>query len=201
MARLAAYASRFEELRLRGSYTLKGNMALLDGSGKVESTKLLEARIDGNRGDARVTVLRYLEDGKDKTGDAVKEAREADARRAKRQREGRQLKMPRYAFDRVESSADGTRTRIAFAPIEPADDTIEGSAWVDVASGSVLSSTFRMSKTSLFVSYVHVSLEFEAGTSLGRAISRVSVEGEGGILFFRKHFRGTASLSSYTVAP
>jgi len=61
--------------------------------------------------------------------------------------------------------------------------------------------SFKMSRTPIFVGYIHFTVEFGAQTSLGPAVSKVIVDGKGGILFFRKHFRATASLSDYRILP
>jgi hypothetical protein len=208
MAKLAAYADAFDKQRTHASYGAEGEMDVLDGDGKVDSKKELAVHVDANGSEPKVTVLRYLEDGKDKTADAVKDAREADEKRKKRRASGKQLKMPilaqqqpRYNFDLKERSPDGSRVLMTFVPKDPADDTVEGAAWVDPEAGTVVSAGFKLSKTSLFVSYIHVAVEFGAQTSLGPAVSKVTVEGEGGILFLRKHFRGTATLSGYSIAP
>ena len=49
----------------------------------------------------------------------------------------------------------------------------------------------------MFVSYVHVKVVFGARGPLGSAVSKV--EFEGGVLSYRKHFRGSATLSNYTL--
>ena len=53
----------------------------------------------------------------------------------------------------------------------------------------------------MFIDHVNVTVEFGAPTALGPAPSRVVVDGEGGVLFFRKHFRGSAMISQYKVTP
>lgn len=208
LGRLATYAQAFEEQRKRASYHLDGKLEVLDGDGKVTETKELAARVDATGGDPKLVVLKYTEDGEDKTSDAVKEAAENAAKHRRKKASGKELKLPilatqqaRYGFDELERSEDGARLRIQFTPLAPAEDTVEGSAWVDVAAGTVLSASFRLSKTSLFVHYVHFTVEFSAQTSLGPAASTVTVDGEGGILFFRRRFRGAATLSAYSIAP
>ena len=184
-------------------------MDLLDGDGQVDSRKELKGHVDANGDGPKLTVIRYVEDGKDKTADAIKDAHAAEEKGRKKRHEGKQAKMPiradeqgRYVFDQAETDPrDPSRVRVTFVPKEPADDTFEGSAWVDATNGTIISAGFKLSRTPMFVDFVHFSVEFGAATSLGPAVSRVSVEGKGGILFFRKHFRATATLSDYTVTP
>jgi hypothetical protein len=202
MARLATFAAQFEQLRTHGSYTIDGRFELLDGDGKPSSVKSMLARVDGGPTRSTFTVIKYTVDGKDKTDEAQKEARESAA---KNKQEKRRLTMPvqadqqsRYDFDQVEvDTTDPSRVRIAFTPKRSADDTIEGSAWVDGRTGTLISASFKLSKTPLFVDYVHFIVKFDAPTPLGPAPSDVTVEGGGGFLFFRRHFHAVATLSDY----
>jgi hypothetical protein len=208
MTKLAAYAAQFEAQGNRASYTVEGRMDLLDSDGKVDSYKEAKAHVDANGGDPRVTVIRFVEDGKDKTADAAAKARESDLKRKKKREQGHRLRMPvradqqaRYVFDQVETDASSSRARVTFVPKTPAEDTFEGSAWVDTTAGTIISAGFKLSRTPMFVDFVHFSVEFGAQTSLGPAASKLTVEGEGGILFFRKHFVVKATLSDYRIAP
>jgi hypothetical protein len=209
MSRLAAYAALFQIQRTHASYAVQGRLEMLDGDGRVDSTKELKARVDADGTDAKLIVLSYVEDGKDKTEDAKRDARESAEASKKKREKGRDIKIPiradqqgRYVFDQVEAdSNDPTHVRIAFTPKERSDDTIEGSAWIDAATGTVLSAGFKLSRTPMFVDFVHFSVEFGATTALGPAVSKVSIDGGGGILFFHKRYRGTAVLSDYRVVP
>jgi hypothetical protein len=208
LAKLGEQAEAFEQMRTRASYTVVGKLEELDGDGKVTSTKAGAARVQADGHTTHVVVLRYTEDGKDMTADAEKKARDADEKRAKRPEEER-LHMPflereraKYVFDEVEHDPqDPSHVRITFAPREPTRYTIEGSAWVDEVTGHVMSASFRMSRLPLFVDHLHMSVEFAATTSLGPAVSKVTVDGGGGIWFFHKHFVGTAMLSGYRIHP
>jgi hypothetical protein len=206
MAKLGAYAARFERQRTHASYAIQGRLEMLDSNGNPDETKELWGHVEADGAAARLTVIRYLEDGKDKTEDGIREAREAAAKKKDKSHE---LKMPivteeqsRYVFDQVETDAhDRSRVRITFVPKERAEDTVEGSAWIDAESGAPISAGFKLSRTPLFVDYVHFSIEFGASTPLGPAVSKVNVDGKGGILFFRKQFRASATLSDYRVLP
>jgi hypothetical protein len=208
MERLAGYAVRFETVRTHASYAVSGQYETLDGDGKADCIKKMVARVDPDGETPRLTVVSYTEDGKDKTDEARKDARE----RAEKQRTARDKKrfripilaeeQPRYDFDQVQvDAADPTRVRISFTPKVRASDTIEGSAWVDTRTGTLISAGFKLSKTPIFVDFVHFTVQFGQTTELGPAVSTVFVEGKGGILFFRKHFQATAMLSDYRFAP
>jgi hypothetical protein len=209
MAKLGDYATKFERQRTHASYAVAGHMDMLDSDGAVDETKDLWGHVEADGQRARLTVIRYVDDGKDKTEEGIKESREAAEREKKKRESGKELKMPiradeqaRYIFDQTEvDPSDPTRVRITFVPKERGEDTVEGSAWVDSVTGAPISAGFKLSRTPIFVDYIHFSVEFGATTSLGPAVSKVLVEGKGGILFFRKHFRASALLSDYRILP
>jgi hypothetical protein len=206
--RMAAYAESFEAMRNRASFAVDGRMETIDRAGRAGDVKELTARVEGDGRDTRLLVLKYTEDGEDKTADAEKKARDRAAER-KAHPDKKRLRIPilaseqpRYVFDQVETDrADSNRVRIAFVPKVPADDTIEGSAWIDTRTGAPISAGFKISKTPMFVDYLHFTVEFGAQTGLGAAVSKVEVDGDGGVLFFRKRFHGIATLSDYRFVP
>ena len=206
MARLAQHAANFETMRTHASYAIDGRMEAVDGDGHPNSVKEMKARVAADGNGALFNVLRYVEDGEDKTEEARKKAHEENT---KKKEDKHDLKMPflageqpRYTFNQLEcDKADASRVRIAFVPKVRAEDAIEGSAWVDTRTGTVISAGFKLSKTSTFVDYVNFTVEFGAPTALGPAVSKVTVEGTGGVVFFRKRFRGTALLTDYKIIP
>lgn len=206
MTRLAASAASFEQLVRRAEYALDGRMEDVDGDGHPRSTTEMRARVEPDGDFPRMVIERYVEDGEDKTGKAQEDARErADKRRRDPDRAKKRLRMPtladeqsRYSFDVVEvDRADASRIKLSFVPLVRDERAIEGTAWIDTRRAAVLSAGFKLVKTSMFVRYVHVTVVFGADTPLGPAVSRVDFEGEGGVLFLHKHFRGSATLSGY----
>lgn len=208
MGRLSAYASHYEAMRYRASYAIAGRLERVDGDGNADSVKEMSARIVADGKDAHMSVLRYVEDGEDKTAEAREKALEREGK-PKEERAKNEIKMPfeaaqqaRYTFDQIKvDGADPTRVLIGFVPKTRDENMIEGTAWVDAREGTLISAGFRMTKTSFFVDYVNITVEFGAPTSLGPAISKVTMEGKGGVLFLKKRFRANATLSSYTVCP
>jgi hypothetical protein len=206
MARLAEYAGRFETARKHCSYDVSGRMVTFDRSGGTDSVKELSGRIEARGQHIQMTVTRYIEDGKDKTGEAQKKAREKAPEGAS-DRDKKEARMPilaeeqpRYVFEQLEvDRADAARVRISFVPKVPDHDTIEGSIWVDTRSATVLSAGFKLSKTPMFVDYLHFTMEFGAPTTIGPAVSTVVVDGKGGVPFFSKRFHVTATLSDYLI--
>jgi hypothetical protein len=205
MARLAQYATRLDSMRTHASYRFDGELSTLDRSGRADSRKVMKGRMDADGSMARLTVLSYREDGEDKTHAAQEKALESQKRKREKPRFRLPIladEQPRYMFDQIEiDPADSARVKISFSPKVPASDTIEGSAWVDARTGSLLSAGFKLSKPSMFVDYVHVQVEFDESTSLGPAVSVVHVDGQSGFLFFHKRFEATAKVYGYAIVP
>ena len=107
----------------------------------------------------------------------------------------------RPLVERTFDGLDPTRVQIAFVPKIRERDTIEGTAWVDTKSGTVLSTGFKLPKPPSAMDYVHVQMVFGASTPLGPSISKVEVEAAGGILFVRRHLRGSATLTNHVLVP
>ena len=208
MHRLAAFAatSDAEEKRLSCLMDGKFDLSINDHHSRFE----VSARIEGTGGEPKITVLKYTEDGVDKTAEGQKKAREFILDRERQNNNGANddLQMPvlagvqdQYVFDEVDRSPDGTHVKIQFTPKHPSKKTVEGSAWVDDATGSVLSTSFGVSKTPIFIQWMHVAMEFFARTPLGPAPSKVAVDAEAAILFVHVRIHAEAVLSGYTDAP
>jgi len=63
--KLEQHAAQFEKMKRRASYTLTGKLERVDGSGNVAETKEMTVRVNGMAAE----VVRYVEDGLDKTAD------------------------------------------------------------------------------------------------------------------------------------
>jgi hypothetical protein len=206
MAKLAATAARIDLMRTHASYSVEGRLEGFDGEGDTNSVKEMKARVEADGTHAKVIVLSYVEDGEDKTAEGQKTAKEA----ADKRRDPEKLlrmptlgsEQPRYVFDQAETDPlHPERVRITFTPKVPEENTVEGSGWVDTRTGTVITAGFKLSVTPMFVEFVHFTVEFGANTALGQAVSTVNVEGKGGFLFFRRHFRGVANVSGYRIVP
>jgi hypothetical protein len=208
MARIAVHAEAIERMRTHASYAVDGVLERIDGDGKVDRTKRMSARIEADGEVARVVVVKCTEDGKDCTQDARKDAKEGNLR-TKEERAKKYLDMPfrasvqpLYTFDQIAvDPRDPSRVEIAFAPKQPDEHSSEGTAWFDTKTATLLSAGFKLSRPGFLVDYVHFTIELAQPTPLGPALSRVTVDGKGGILFFHKHFRGEAKLFDYTIVP
>lgn len=208
MAGLAAHAEAFEQMKRRGAFTLDGKLDQLDSDGKVSETKEVRLRVTARPAPAtpRAEVLRYLENGADKTAEAREKAASAASKSGKSGKSGkrREFKLPflaseqaRYVFALLERDpALPSRVRVSFTPLAPAEDAFKGSAWVDTTTGALLSLGFSLSRNPTFIDHVEVQLTFGLDTPLGRAPSEITFDTRGRFLFFHKHLRGRATLSN-----
>lgn len=209
MSGLAKHAQQFEDMKKRGGFLFAGKLEEIDGDGKPSDTKEITMRYLPRPEPQQpiADIIKYLENGEDKTDDARKKVDEKRAeRRKKREKEKDKLHLPflpteqpRYVFALAEHGANN-RARITFFPKEPADDAIKGSAWVDEQSGEILSMGFSLSKNPMFIDHIEVQITFGLPTPLGRAPSQIAFDGRGGFLVIRKHFRGRATFSEPQVA-
>ena len=208
---LGRHATSLEEMKKRGAFTFSGHMESVDGDGKASEVKDLTIRSTPSNGGQRVVkVMRYVEDGKDKT---VEAQTKADARRAKNKeskgdKKVKELKLPflpteqaRYNFSVAQrDAANPSRILLAFTPKVAAEDAVKGTAWVDESAKEILSTGFSFSKNPTFVDHVNITIVFGLSTPLGRAPSQISFDGQGGFLFLRKHYRGSANISDPAIA-
>jgi hypothetical protein len=211
MSGLAAHAQKVEDMKVRGAFTFTGKMEQLDDDGKASEVKEMTVRSTptGKPRDRIVKVMKYLENGKDKTSEAQEkaDARRAKNKEAKNEKLSNGLKIPflaseqaRYIFSVAERDKnDPTHVRINFNPKEPAEDAIKGSAWVDETSKEILSMGFSLSKNPTFIDHVDLTVVFGLSSPLGRAPSLVTFDGRGGFLFIHRHYRGTGNFSDPAV--
>ena len=215
MAGLANHCARFEDMKKRGAFTMSGKIEELEKDGTASETKEITLRSTPTTTpmDRITNVMKYTENGKDKTADAQKRSDERRAKRLKdpserKEAEKKDMHLPflaseqsRYVFSLAERDANNPhRVRVAFTPKVPAEDAFKGSAWADESTGDLLSLGFSLSKNPTFVDHVEITILFGLPTPLGSAPARISFDGRGGFLFIHKHFRGVATLSDPGVA-
>lgn len=209
LARLTHHAEQFEQMKKRGSYTLSGHMDELDGGGRVDGTKEVVVRVTATPAERSTQILKYLEDGEDKTEEARAKEKKRRAEPPKDEKRSKmsdlhlpflQSEQPRYTFSIVGRDLQRNLTRIAFQPKVPAEDAIHGSAWIDDAKGEVLTLGFSPSKNPTFIDHIDVTIRFDLQTALGRAPSSLTFDARGGFLVVRKHYRGSATVSDAQVS-
>jgi hypothetical protein len=203
LARLAKQSEGFGALYKRATFKMQEVLDELDGDGKVASHKVAASHVVV-QGDARHEIVdRCTKDGDDCTAKEQEEVREHEAKKKDDSEKLRSpfdaAEQPNYVFDQREvDKADASHVKIAFTPKSPDKHSVEGAAWVDTNTGTVISASVRMVKTPTFVDWVHVAVELGATTPLGPALSRMTIEGQGGFLFIiHKHFRVEITFTDY----
>ena len=192
------------------SHTTATRAEELDKKGKVESlTESLE-RVTLRAGKPEREILRYVRDGKDDTASERKKRAGAKAGPPGKERSMRVgMKSPfepseldKHRFTLVgPDPADPNRLTIRFEPKgKPSPETSVGEAVVDAATGAVVRIRFRPSDNPKFVDRLDVQMEYGAATPEGPALSRVNIDGAGGILFVKKRMKMTVTLSDYAFA-
>lgn len=209
LPKLAVSSARFESMLKKASFTLTGKMETVSSDGSVSDPKEGIFRVvNDGQGHTKVDVVKYAEDGKDKTEDAKKKAEER-AKEKKKPKPDEEVHMPflgteqgKYDYRIGEADkVDPSRVRVYFTPRSPAQNLLQGSAWVDSTNGNVLSMGASPSKTPPFIDYFRIQIECGEATSMGPAPSKISFEGGGGFLFIKKRFRGAATMTGWQVPP
>ena len=108
--------------------------------------------------------------------------------------------QPKYHFSVVgPDSADASLLRIHFEPTggQKSDKLFIGDALVDLTSGELISVSGRPSENPSHVNRLEMRLEFNGESPLGRVLGKLTMRGDGGFLFIKKHFRATTVFSSF----
>ena len=213
MARLIPHAEAIERMRTRATYLIEWEMDSVDGDGKVDGVKKLVGRVETDGGERSRAGRRLVhrrrqgQAGPTRCGKRPREAEPQGRERSARRSTSRCLSSRRRS--RITSStrsrvdpAEPSRVQIGFVPKRgPTEHTSEGSAWIDTKTATLISAGFKLSKPGFFVDYVHVTMEFGEPTSIGPAISRVTLDGRGASSSSTGSFTGTANLSEYRILP
>jgi len=192
------------------SHTTATRSEELDKKGKPESVTESVERVTQRGGQADREVIRFVRDGKDDTAGEKKRRAEA---KAEPPRKGGSIrigaKSPLDAAEQAKhrftlvgpDSADPNRVKIRFEPKgKPSPETSIGEAVVDAATGAIVRLRYRPADNPKFVDRMDIQMEYGASTPEGPALSRVSIEGAGGLLFVKKRMRVTMTLSDYEFA-
>lgn len=208
LARLSHDEQALEAAGRSASYRAEETIEELDGDGKVTSTKKTHYRVESDGKKSHKIVETAIQDGKDVTAEEREKVRAKEAKAAQRKLSEEERILPfaprsqvRYTYDQVAvDPANPAYVEIAFAPKSPDGHTFEGKAWVDTVNARILSASVKLSEPPTFVDWVHFTVEFGA-TPVGHALSHLSFEGAGGLLFIHKHFRGEIKMSGFRVSP
>ena len=208
LERLSHCEQDLELAARRLSFRAEEVVQKVDGDGKVSSTKTTRYRVESDGKSPHKIVETAVEDGQDVTAEEQEKVRSKEAERASKKPGEDKPVWPfapgseaRYTYDQVDvDPAHPAYVEIAFVPKHPDSHTFEGKAWVDTDGARILSASVRLSKPPGLVDWVHLTAQFDT-TPVGLALSHLTFEGAGGLLFFHKHFRGEIKMSDWRLAP
>jgi hypothetical protein len=177
----------------------------LDGQGRATHTWERVRRMAEQDGKQASELLRAVDDGKDVT------AQKRGAEQAQHGDKASSFELPftpenqpRHRFSIIGPDAqDPSKLRLRFEPAAaPGPQVMQGEALVDPERGHVLQLRFRPSKfPSLLIDRLDVEMDFRTDPDVGAVVSRLGVEWEGGLLFFKKRGRSTVTFTDVVFKP
>ncbi len=218
LERLAHHIAALDEIDKHATLHQQQRVEEIDGDGKVVHNETKDYRIEPAGGKPHQTLEHSVRDGQDTTAEEQERAKKSDEERRKEEEKKTDkdrtnvevsIDLPfsaaaadSYVYDQVAVDPnDPTRVELSFTPKKASKRTVQGNAWVDTANGTLLTASARLSKPPMFVDWIHFTAEFAVQTPLGPALSRLTFDAKGGLLFIRKHFRGTVVSSDIKLAP
>jgi hypothetical protein len=205
LPRAAARAERLEAVYGQWGYSVTQRKEELDRKGRVDTTTERVSRWMLREG-ARVSELvRYVEQGKDATAQERERLAKRSSGTGSRSFALDSIRspflpeeQPRYRFSVLGPGPAAGQLRVRFEPRgEPSESALVGEAWLSISDGSVRRLSAHPSRNPRHVDRLDILLEYATETSEGWALSRATVEGKGGFLFIRKHFRSTLLFAQY----
>jgi hypothetical protein len=194
----------------RMTYRLVEEQDELDGDGKVKSRKVIISRVETDEHGHKThqEVDSCIHDGKDETADERAGVKRIEEHRKEKGDVEVDVEMPfsaeaqpKYVFDQVGSDpAHPERLKIAFSPKKPDEHSVQGTAWIDATTATVISTGVRFVKTPMFVDWAHFTVEWGPAPG-GSQPSHVTYEGAGGFLLWREHLRGDMKMTDYRPLP
>lgn len=95
--------------------------------------------------------------------------------------------QPKYLFRVGQSDPrDRSLIRIFFDARKPAKNLGNGSAWINAATGEIVSIGVRQSKSPMFVRYFDATFVFGANMVLGRGVSEITFDTAVGVAFLQE---------------
>jgi hypothetical protein len=215
LEKLGETSARMETLQRELSQTCVTRSEQLDGEGKPEKAFEETTRTEWSRGEQAKAILFASEDGQDVT---VREqerlaASQEEAAQAPVQERGdyagidysnpfAPAEQGHYRFTRAPARpGDGSRIRLHFEPAgEPTPSLNQGEALIDPGSGLPVEITASPSSYPSFVAFVRFRVRY-AMSPVGPVQTAFSVEGAGGFLFVRKHYRERTRCRDFALSP
>lgn len=204
LRKLATHAERVEQNEHRLDFVRSETHDELDSDGKVEHGVERVVRVEHPAGQENEVLVKELRDGKDITAETKPRFDEAQARyRELKQKEPQKKdsyravspfkasEQTKYHFELAEEGSRPGEWTLRFRPANgPGKQLMQGTARVNVAAGEAISMKMSPSELPRFTQRADLQLGFNhAGKE--PVLQTLHFEGEGGLLFFKKHFRGS----------
>ncbi|MEW5739713.1 MAG: hypothetical protein AB1938_12345 [Myxococcota bacterium] len=204
--RIAERTKAVEAFTSEAQLTVKVVSDELDSDGKSKKHNELVFQVSRKDGKPHRVLVSATEDGKDVSEATREELAEQDEKNGEKKNGSMSQASPfhpeqraKYAFSTLPSTqAEPQFVRIAFQPAgEKTSALMIGDATVDPQTGDLVRMSMRPSKNPTFVDRLYLELEFEAPTPAGRALSKLTAKGAGGIAFIKKRFAVVTTFSDY----
>ncbi len=198
MNRLAEHDARIRRANQEGIYTTTTLAEELDGDGKVAHTQTTVIQVSHRDGKREQVLVKAEKDGADISTEQRKKMKQGAG--APVATPFASTEQPKYHFSVVgPDSADASLLRIHFEPTggQKSDKLFIGDALVDLTSGELISVSGRPSENPSHINRLEMRLEFNGESPLGRVLGKLTMRGDGGFLFIKKHFRATTVFSSF----
>jgi hypothetical protein len=199
LEKLGTRALQLEAFALSSRVTVDVVGDKLDGDGKVTKTTHTALRVGRSGGKVERKLMTFVEDGKDLT-----EAKRAELEQPPKKEVA--VKSPFHPEQRAKyqfailAPPDGKPElmRLGFQPSgEKSQELYMGDATVDPQTGDVLALSLRPSKNPPFVQSLSIEATLDTQTPAGRAMSKLTIKGVAGALFFKDRFRIVTTFSDY----
>lgn len=199
LERLATQAKRLETFTSQAQLQVDVVAEELDGDGAVAKSSFTSLKLKRNGEQVERTLLSHREGDKDLT-----EAKRSELE--KPPKKGDSMRSPflpeqqaKYRYTQLGAPEGSPQLlRLGFAPAgDKSEELSEGEALVDPESGAVLKLSMRPSKLPAGVKTLAVDAVLDAQTPAGRALSKLTIQGTAGFLFFTRRFRVVTTFSDY----
>jgi len=203
LKQLAEHDARLDQIEAQAGFTSDTLTEELDGSGNVTHTLELVVRTLHLEGKKTELLGKALKDGKDVTPEYREKFEEPSSP------QGSKLQFPfgakmqsDYLFQEMgPDRSNPSLLRIQFQPKGSwSEKLMVGEAVVDPVQGEVTRIVAQQSATPSNTDFLELDFAFDAATPLGRALTKVSIRGEGGFLFIKSRFRHTIVYSGYDLS-
>ncbi len=195
--RLEAHEAKLARIYEDGAFSVQSTIESFGRGKKPSSTIDVETRVTNVKGIRREEIVKKLENGKDVTAEAIEKKKKDKQKKL----ESNPMILPFATKERPKYRFTWKKPDvITFEPVvAPADGVYRGEATVDPDKGEVLEVRARPTKLPAFVDEIAFRLELGLVTRAGPTPSALEVDGEGGVLFYRKRVRIRTGFSDYVV--